>query len=444
MAQATLEFSPTTAVDLAAAPAAACRAQPAPMAGAGAAGAVDPSGYAIGWDHAHHRVTPPLCHLDDHSPVRQGWAAGRARFGARTLRPTAAARQWLALRLQAWQHGQTFEDVQVNPAFLARIDTERCPVRRVPLLLRSGTADDATVVRLNAQAAYAAGNLAVVSAPVAAALSSNDWAQAQAIADRLAETGRGAGGPSTVSAVGVLSTGAAAGVGTGETMQVAGLDAAAWQRVAVLASFTTPLPHAQAALLALRVLPPNRVRVINPVQALQVVLTQQFSAAGYARRLLGLAALMPTNETRQAFQIFMHTVLARRLGVGPTPKPQALRQALEDTWADPLVNRRWQRLALRLDAAGCEQLLQRAARRHLVVGGSRWVSAESATEGWALGPAAARLPGNPWPAAATTTATATSASIDSDADVQAPAIGTALAAARPGNTRNRGSQKLAS
>ena len=212
----------------------------------------------------------------------------------------------------------------------------------------------------------------------------------------------------------------------------------------MLASFTTPLPHAQAALLALRVLPPNRVRVINPVQALQVVLTQQFSAAGYARRLLGLAALMPTNETRQAFQIFMHTVLARRLGVGPTPTPQALRQALEDTWADPLVNRRWQRLALRLDAAGCEQLLQRAARRHLVVGGSRWVSAESATEGWALGPAAARLPGSPWPAAATTTATATSASIDSDADVQAPAIGTALAAARPGNTRNRGSQKLAS
>ena len=440
MAQATLEFSPATAVDLAAAPAAAGRAQPAPMAGAGAAGTVDRSGYAIGWDHAHHRVTPPLCHLDDHSPVRQGWAAGRARFGARTLRPTAAARQWLALRLQAWQHGQAFEDMQVNPAFLARIDTDRCPVRRVPLLLRSGTADDATVVRLNAQAAYAAGNLAVVSAPVAAALASNGWAQAQAIADRLAETGRGADDPSTGAVAGGPST------GTGEAMQVAGLDAVAWQRVAVLASFTTPLPHAQAALLALRVLPPNRVRVINPVQALQVVLTQQFSAAGYARRLLGLAALMPTNETRQAFQIFMHTVLARRLGVGPTPTPQALRHALEDTWADPLVNRRWQRLALRLDAAGCEQLLQRAARRHLVVGGSRWVSAESATEGWALGLAAARSTGCAGPAAATATATATAtdAAIDAGADAQAPAIGAALAAARPGNTRSRGSQKRAS
>jgi hypothetical protein len=417
MAQATLEFSPAIAADLATAPAAAGRTQPAPMAGAGAAAAVDRSGYAIGWDHAHHRVTPPLCHLDDHSPVRQGWAAGRAAFGARTLRPTAAARQWLALRLQAWQHGQPFEDVQVNPAFLARIDTDVCPVRRVPLLLCSGTADDATVVRLNTRAAYAAGNLAVVSAPVAAALASNDWAQALAIADRLTETANNTDGSCS---------------GTGGPAQADGLDAAAWQRAAVLASFTTPLPHAQAALLPLRVLPPNRVRVINPVQALQVVLTQQFSAAGYARRLLGLAALMPSNETRQAFQIFMHTVLARRLGVGPTPTAQALRHALEDTWADPLVNRRWQRLALRLDAADCERLLQRAARRQLVVGGSRWVSAETATDGWALGPGVSRQPGCAWPAAT------------AGSRAQANEVGSASAAARPGNTRSRGSQKLAS
>ena len=413
MAQATFEFSPATALDLpAAAAAGAGRAPTAPLAGLPCT--VDRTGFAIGWDHAHHRVTPPLCHLDDHSPVRQGWAAGRAAFGTRTLRPTAAARQWLALRLQAWLHGQAFEEVQVNPAFLARIDTEVCPVRRVPLLLCSGTADDAQVVRLNTRAAYAAGNLAVVSAPVATALASVEPAQAQAMADRL--------------------TAAAAdpGAAPGEAPQWDSLDAAAWQRVAVLASFTTPMSHAQAALLPLRVLPPNRVRVINPVQALQVVLTQQFSAAGYARRLLGLAALMPSSETRQAFHIFMHTVLARRLAVGPTPTPLALRQALEDTWADPLVNRRWQRLALRLDAAECEQLLQRAARRQLVVGASRWVSPESATEGWALDAGAHRPP------------SAASLSSVADAAGQENAAGTVSAASRPGNTRNRGSQKLAS
>jgi hypothetical protein len=195
----------------------------------------------------------------------------------------------------------------------------------------------------------------------------------------------------------------------GKAALLLGLDHAAWLRLAVLASFATPLPHAQAALLPLRVLPPNRVRVINPVQALQVMLTLQFSQAGYARRLLGLAALMPNREARQAFQIFMHTLLARRLAVGTTPTPLQLRQAMEDTWGDALVNRRWQRLATWLTAADCELLLQRASQRSLVVGGSRWLSRESATEGWALDQAVA-----------------------------------GSGAVKPGNTRSRGSQKLAS
>jgi hypothetical protein len=188
----------------------------------------------------------------------------------------------------------------------------------------------------------------------------------------------------------------------------------------VLASFATPLPHAQAALLPLRVLPPNRVRVINPVQALQVVLTQQFSQAGYARRLLGLAALMPSSDARQAFQIFMHTLLARRLAVGPSPTPMALRRALEDTWADALVNRRWQRLATRLTAADCELLLQRAGQRHWVVGGSRWVSNETATDGWALQAG------------------------DSPRLSPTRQAGAGSAVAMPGSMRSLGSQKLAS
>ena len=45
---------------------------------------------------------------------------------------------------------------------------------------------------------------------------------------------------------------------------VHGLDAAAWMRVAVLISFVTPLTHEQAARPPLRVLPPNRLRLLNP------------------------------------------------------------------------------------------------------------------------------------------------------------------------------------
>jgi hypothetical protein len=394
MAQAAFEFSPlvhaaaTTAATLATTPAA----------------GMDGSGFAIGWDHARHRVTPPLAHLDSLSPVGQGWAAGRTAFGERRLRASAAVRQWLALRLQAWRQGAPFEDQQVNPAFLARIDADICPVSRVPLMLCTRQADDATVLRLNSAAAYAAGNLAVVSQQVAAAWGQGDWQAARAQADGLAAAGG----------------------------SCHGLDADGWLRLVVLASFATPLPHAQAALLPLRLLPPNRVRVINPVQALQVMLTLQFSQAGYARRLLGLSALVPGSEARQAFQIFMHTLLARRLAVGPQPTALQLRQALEDTWGDALVQRRWQRLAQRLDAAACELLLQRASRRGLVVGGSRWLSADAATDGWALA-----APAVPTPVAQPGGAAAPMLQPNGSGVVSA-------LVARPGSARRRGSQNAAS
>ena len=396
MAQAAFEFSPLATAALPA-------ARHGNTAMPSSAATLDATGFAIGWDHARHRVTPPLCHLNDHNPVGQGWAGGRAAFGDRRLRATAAVRQWLALRLQAWQDGAEFEDQQVNPTFLARIDVDHCPVSRSPLLLATGTADDATVLRLNTAAAYAAGNLAVVSQQVAAAWAHGDWQAARAQAEAL-----------------VASRDAQA--------RHLGLDAAAWQRLVVLASFATPLPHAQAALLPLHVLPPNRVRVINPVQALQVMLTLQFSQAGYARRLLGLSALVPGAEARQAFQIFMHTLLARRLAAGVHPTPLQLRQAMEDTWGDVLVQRRWQRLASRLGAADCELLLQRASQRGLVVGGGRWMSADAATEGWALaaGAAAQSLP-------------ASAAQVQSTATGVLPAL-----ADKPGSARRRGSQNAAS
>ena len=384
MAQAAFEFSPLCQPRNAALP-----RRPGPAAagapGAAAADGLDAVGFEIGWDHAHHRLTPPLRHLHDHNPVRQGWAAGRSAFGSRSLKPTVAVRQWLGLRLQAWQQGQVFEGVQVNPHFLARIDADECPISRQPLTLCAGLASDACISRLNGAAAYAAGNLVVLS-------------------QRVAAVHQGAGQPPAAQAL--LSEDESA-------------------RLAVLASFATPLAHAQAALLALRLLPPNRVRVINPVQALQVMLTLQFTQAGYARRLLGLAALMPGSETRQAFQVFMHTLLARRLSAGLAPTPLALRRAMEDSWADALVNRRWQRLASRLTAADCETLLQRAGQRGLAVGGSRWLSADGATDGWALPASADQRP---------PTAQAGMAGL----------AATCSGTTRPGMARSLGSQKLAS
>jgi hypothetical protein len=190
-------------------------------------------------------------------------------------------RQWLALRLAAWQQGQAFEDVQVTPHFLAQISSPHCPVTRLPLC---GAGEQAAVLRLNTGAAYAAGNLVVAHRSAAEARADLGCDDLLALAQRVGEQADG---------------------------QLRGLDVRAWQRLAVLASFATPLPHGLAATLPLLVLPPNRVRVLNPVQALQVMLTLQFTRAGYARRLLTLAALMPGSEARQAFRVFMHTLLSR-------------------------------------------------------------------------------------------------------------------------------------
>ena len=310
--------------------------------------ALDQIGFEIGSDHARHGLTPPLRHLHDGNPVRQGWGTGRAVFASRTLRATAPVRAWLALRLQAWQHGQAFEGVQLTPHFIAQIEASHCPVTRQALT----QADNAVLARVHTHAAYAAGNLAQLSAQAAEAVADHNWRAAMAQAQ--SET------PDTR------------------------LSAPEWQRLGVLKSFVTRLPHHIAAALPLSVLPPNRLRVLNPVQALQVMLTQLFTQPEYARRMLGLAALMPCHGSRDAFQLFMHTLLARRIAAGVAASPLHTRQAMEDSWADVLVNRRWQRLALRLSEAQCEQLLQRATRRGLAPEGSRWLSADAATEGWAL------------------------------------------------------------
>jgi len=318
--------------------------------------AFDTIGFEIGWDHAHHRLVPPVQHLHAGNPVRQGWQAGQAVFGPRTLRVTRHVRKWLQLRLNAWLRGRAFEGVQVTPHFLAQIDVPQCPITREPLSHATGQPSDASVDRVFNGAGYAAGNLAVMSARANAAKADYGWDDALGFVRQIEAGGLG---------------------------QIDGLDAAQWSRLAVLMSFVTPLKHAQVACLPLLVLPPNRLRLLNPVQALQTLLTLQFTRPGAPKRVNELAGAVPA-AVRHDFQVFMHTLLARRLAAGVAADTAALRRAMEDLWCDPLVNRRWQRVALQLTEGDCERLVQYAGRRGLVGDGWRWVPREAATEGWAL------------------------------------------------------------
>jgi hypothetical protein len=316
----------------------------------------DRTAFEIGWDYAHYRLVPPADHLHAGHTVRQGWEAGQAVFGVRTLQATPHVRKWLQLRLNAWLRGKAFDTVAVTPHFLRVIDVPVCPITGEALTQGTGTTSDASVDRVNNDAGYAAGNLAVMSARANRAKSLYDWRDAAGFA-RQVEAGR---------------------LGT-----IDGLTAEQWARLASLMSLCTPLTHAEAASLPLLVLPPARLRVLNPAQALQVVLTLRFCRPGQLPRVDQVVALFPEG-VRLALHNLLTTLLARRIAAGPSADVPALRRAMEAAWAQPLVLRRWQRVALRLTAAQCERIVETAVQRRLAGAEMRCLSLEAATDGWAL------------------------------------------------------------
>ena len=318
------------------------------------ADAVDRIGFDIGWDHAHHGLVPPAEVLHAGTPVCQGWMAGRAVFGRRVLATQRATRQWLQLRLLAWRRGIAFESQQVTPHYLAQLHVAACPVLRLPL---GGAAADATAVvveRLNPEAGYAAGNLAVLSRQAAQAREGVGLRESVRRAQQAAWGGE----------------------------PVAGLDTAACWRLAALRSYATALPFHEAARLPLAVLPPNRVRLLNAVQGLQALVTLQFATPGWSARTRAMAEMLPAHTVRHDFNLFVGALAPRALEAGPDPL--VLRRALEDAWQHERVQRRWQHFVLSLGEAGVEALLARATAQGLSPLRTLTHAPAQATEGWAL------------------------------------------------------------
>jgi len=314
-------------------------------------------GFQIGWDHARFALDVPASTGAAAQLLQQGWRAAKAVFGPRTRRATPQVRQWLALRTTAWQRGEAFDDGQITPNVLARLAVSHCPVTGDALTHDTGGAADAVIERANPQAGWAAGNLLMFSRRVQVARGALDW---RAALERARQ-------PET-------STGAEAVIG--------GLRAHEWLRLAVLMSFATPLAHATACALPLVVLPPPRLRVLNPAQALQVLLTLRFVQGAQPARLDEIGRLLP-EDARGEFFVLGTTLMARRIAAGSDEQP-ALRHAMALAWRQPLVQQRWQRLALRLDALSCERVVQAAVARGLAGRQLRCLSLAQATEGWAL------------------------------------------------------------
>lgn len=314
-------------------------------------------GFELGWDYAHHGLQPPAPYALGPSALRHGLLAGQATFGHRTLAPTRHVRKWLQLRLHAWLRGRSVELLQVTPRYLQLIDADHCPVTRVALSTATLEASDASVDRVRNDAGYAAGNLAVMSRKANQAKAARGFRDALRLVREL-ELGNRDG--------------------------IDGLTAAQWARVAVLCSFVEPLEHDEAAALPLLVLPPNRLRLFNPVQALQAFVSRQLLVPGWSQRIARFEALLPGKPSRRAFQMFFHALLPRVLEAGRNLAPHESRWAIEDAWRNELVVKRWAAFARLLTAPQCESLVARATARKLGTQHVEQIDDERATEGWAI------------------------------------------------------------
>ncbi|MGD9835553.1 MAG: hypothetical protein AB7U92_22620 [Piscinibacter sp.] len=227
------------------------------------------------------------------------------------------------------------------------------------MLLSSATleASDASVDRVRNDAGYAAGNLAMMSTKANHAKAANGFRDALRIVRDLEAASSPAGG---------------------------GLTVPQWARVAVLCSFVEPLSHEEASALPMLVLPPNRLRLFNPVQALQAFVSRQLLTPGWSQRIARFDALLPGKPARRAFQMFFHALLPRVLEAGRTDEPMRERWAVEDAWRNPLVMKRWTAFARLLTPSQCEDLLSRAAAKHLATQRIEQIDADTATDGWNL------------------------------------------------------------
>ena len=224
----------------------------------------------------------------------------------------------------------------------------------------------AAINRVRHDAGYAAGNLAVMSQRAHLAKAAHGFGTAWATAQALQAQAQ------AIDAAGPVSRD--------------GLSAAHWSRIAVLCSFVEALPHEQACELPLLVLPPNRLRLFNPAQALQVFISRQLLSAGWSQRINALEALLSGLPAQRAFRSFFQTLLPRVLEAKGAPGAQESRWALEDAWQHPAVLQRWTRFARLLTPAQCEAVMQQATAGHSAPEGVRFESQADAhaTEGWCL------------------------------------------------------------
>lgn len=321
----------------------------------GAPSCMDTIGFELGWDFARHAVAPRAPYSHEPSPLRDGWMAGQVAFSGRTLAERPEVLQWLELRLHAWLHGRHFELFQVTPHYLRQLQVSHCPITRVEL--QGAGASAVSFDRVRSDAAYAAGNLVVMSGRANHSKAAYGYRDALSKASLVAQDRCGG---------------------------VEGLDERQWGRVATLCSFLEPMAHEDACRVPLRLLPPKRLILLNPAQALQAFVSQQLLHAGWSHRISRFESLLPCADLRRDFKRFFMALLPRVIEAGRPSHPMGLRWAIEDAWVHRGVLDRWIQFASQLKPAQCEALLVQATKKGLGTCLLDKVATDQATEGWSL------------------------------------------------------------
>lgn len=133
--------------------------------------------------HDFHDLSRLPLQPDWPAPVREGFAVAAALDRRRGRQDDRFTRKWLHLRLSAWLRGRRVAgDVTVE--LLRGLDLTHCPVTREPLTHGTRRGTDASVDRLNNDGAYAATNLALMSARVNRAKGGRSFAEVLALSRR--------------------------------------------------------------------------------------------------------------------------------------------------------------------------------------------------------------------------------------------------------------------
>lgn len=120
------------------------------------------AGFDIGWDYyAYDMTLPAYLKGNEFKCVEDGFAEAKKR----KISPSKNDRfvkKWLLLRVNAWKRNR-YIDASVTPEFIGMIDNELCPITKEKLTHGSMSETDWSVDRINNNAAYALGNIVVVS-----------------------------------------------------------------------------------------------------------------------------------------------------------------------------------------------------------------------------------------------------------------------------------------